>query len=232
MNFDQGFGDALRGSLMQERHMDMIANNLANVSTPGFKQERLIFDELMQRELTTDYSQGAMLGTNRNLDVAIMGEGFFQVKTSGGTRLTRNGSMQLDASGTLIDNAGNPYLSSDGGPIRLNPDGGALVIDEKGRVTQGNQQVGALAVVDVADRTQIVKEGGNLFFGADGKTPVTVPAKDFTVSQGSLEGSNVGVVEMMVDMITAHRAFESYQKCLQAMQEVDLKAINQVGRVA
>lgn len=231
MNFDQGFGDALRGSLMQERHMDMISNNLANVSTPGYKQERLIFDELMQRELRTDFEQGPLVGTNRPLDVAIMGDGFFRVQTPQGERLSRNGSFQVDAQGNLITVNGYQVMSADGGPITLDPDGGALVIDEKGRVTQGTDQIGAIAVVDVADRSQVVKEGANMFGGVNGQLPPTTPATAFTVAQGSLEGSNVEAVEMMVDMITAHRAFESYQKCMQAMQEVDLKAINQVGRV-
>jgi flagellar basal-body rod protein FlgG len=92
--------------------------------------------------------------------------------------------------------------------------------------------VGRLSVVDVKDKSTLEKAGSNLYAGVNGKPLRTVPARDYSISQGSLEMANVKVVNQMVSMISAHRAFESYQKAVLVMQDIDSKAATQVGRVA
>jgi flagellar basal-body rod protein FlgG len=134
--------------------------------------------------------------------------------------------------GSLVTSNGHPVLDPGGQGITLNPGGPAVHIDEKGNVYQGQEQLGTIGVVEVADKKKLQKEGVNLFVGDDGKLPPTTPAADFSLNQGSVEMSNVEVVPEMVNMIAAHRNFEAYQKALQAMQDMDNKTANQVGRVA
>ncbi len=232
MSYEYGFQDAARASVVQQHHLDIIANNLANAATAGFKADRLVFNDLMSREMRTVHGQGSLRHTDNPLDLAINGDGFFLVKTKDGNRLTRDGSFKMLANGTLVTSDGNQVLDSSGQGITLNPNGDRPHVDDQGGVYQGVEQVGIVGVVQVADKKQLRKEGMNLFSGEDGNLPATSPAQDFSLTQGSLEMSNVDVVTEMVGMINAHRNFESYQKALQAMQDMDNKTVNQVGRVA
>lgn len=232
MFYLQGISDAVHGALIQQHYMDIISNNLANVNTPGFKQDRLIFNDLMTRQVKTYFSQGNLRETENPLDLAIEGEGFFQVMAPGGTRLTRDGSFKMDANGNLVTSDGYQVLDQGGAPVVINPNGGKPVINEAGQVFQNSEQVGTIGVVKVPDQSALRKEGENLWAGENGATPATSPADGATVSQGSLEMSNVDTVTSMVNMISAFRGFESYQKAIHAFQEMDTKAATQVGRVA
>ncbi|ADK85691.1 flagellar basal-body rod protein FlgF [Desulfarculus baarsii DSM 2075] len=231
MFYDQGLADAACGSLMQIRHMDVTANNLANVSTTGFKGDRLIFDDMLSREMQVDFSQGSLQETGNPLDVALSGDGFFMIRTPGGDRLTRSGAFKMDANGALVTSEGHAVLDSAGQPVTLNPSGGQVFIDSEGNVSQDGAQVATLAVVEVQNKAALQKDGRTAFSGADGQLPPTAPAADVVVNQGSLEMSNVTVVDQMVNMITAQRAFESYQKAVHSLQEIDQKAVSQVGKV-
>lgn len=225
-----GYRDAVHGSIMQQRNMDIIANNLANLNTPGYKADRLIFNDVMTRQVKTYYDQGSLRTTGNPLDVAISGEGFFQVRTPKGIRLTRDGSFHMKGDGTLVTSSGYPVLGG-GGVIALNPEGPKPFIDEKGNISQGSDTVGRLSVVKVGDKRQLEKVGKNLFAGPGGRAPATTPATDYEIHQGALEMANVQVVREMVDMIAAFRGFESYQKAIRAMNEIDMKAATQVGQV-
>ncbi len=227
-----GFTDAVHGAIQQQRHMDIVANNLANVNTAGFKADRLIFNDIMTRQIMVDHRQGSLKVTHNPLDVAIEGQGFFQVKTKDGIRLTRNGNFSMLGDGRLVTMQGYPVLSAGGSPITLNPSGPRVHIDEKGGIYQGDNKLAVLGIVDVDDKTTLEKVGNNLFAGTGGKNPKVRPARDYSVSQGTLEMSNVEVVRQMVGMISAHRSFESYMKAIHAMEEIDTKAATQVGRVA
>ncbi|MCB2184843.1 MAG: flagellar hook-basal body protein [Deltaproteobacteria bacterium] len=231
MAFDYGFADATYGCLVQMRNMDIISNNIANVNTPGFKGDRMVFDELLGRELKTNYDQGALNATGNPLDMAIVGDGFFQVQTPQGLRLTRNGSFHLSSDGTIVTAEGYQVLSAGGAPINLNPLAGPVSVDDQGGVNQAGATVGSIGVVTVADPTTVMKEGANLYVGADGKAPLSQPAQGVSITGGHLETSNVQVVTEMVDMIDSFRAFESYQKAIQTMQNIDTKSATMVGRV-
>jgi flagellar basal-body rod protein FlgF len=231
--FYTGLVDAVHGAQMQMRNMDIISNNLANSSTAGYKADRLLFNEKMTRELQTFYEQGNFRSTGNPLDLALAGDAFFKVKTENGIMLTRNGALQMRADGTLIDGSGNEVLGQGDAPIVLNPQNGTPKIDEKGRIVQGDEEVGALAVVAVEDKGTIRKIGDNHFGPLqDSQGFDSQPAQDYSVSQGSLEMPNTTVVQEMVNMITSFRAFESYQKIIHAFNEMDTKAVNQVGKVA
>lgn len=232
MSYDYGFVEAAHATQMQQHHLDIISNNLSNVSTPGFKGDRLVFSHLMDRQTKTAYEQGSLKATENPLDVAITGNGFFRVQTDKGPRLTRDGSFKMLGDGSLVTSGGLKVLDLGGQPITLNPQGPPVHIDDVGNIYQGVEQLGTLAVVDVTDKKTLVKEGANLFAGQEGKPPVTTPATDYSLLQGHVEMANVDVLTEMVGMINAHRNFESYQKALQAMQDMDNRAVSQVGKVA
>ena len=231
--FYTGLIDAVHGAQMQMRNMDIISNNLANSSTAGYKADRLLFNEAMSQELQTFFDQGDMRSTGNPLDVALQGDGFFKVKTENGVMLTRNGALMMRGDGAIVDGSGNEVLGQGDAPIVINPQNGAPHIDEGGRIYQGSEQVGSLAVVKVPDKAFIKKIGDNLFGPAEeGKQITTEPARDFSITQGALETPNTTIVEEMVNMISSFRAFESYQKIIHAFSEMDAKAASQVGKVA
>ncbi len=232
MAYDSGYIDAVMGCLVQERNMDIIANNLANATTAGFKGDRLIFNDLMTRQVQTNHDQGSLQHTGNPLDVAIVGRGFFQVQTPNGIRLTRNGALHMNAEGVLVDGNGNPVLGEGGQGITLNPNGPAVSIGADGTVMQGRETVGKLSVVDVTDKALLMKEGANFFTGRGGKTPPVTPVEGAGVEQGYLETTNIQVAREMVDMIQTFRAFESYQKIIHSIQAMDNSCINRVGRSA
>jgi flagellar basal-body rod protein FlgG len=232
MPFDSGLIDASRAALVQQHNMDIISNNLANVNTNGFKADRLIFNDMLDRQVKNDHSQGAMRATDNPLDVAIGGDGFFKVQTAKGVMLTRDGSFKMMSDGSLVNSQGQKVLGKGGAPITLNPEGGLVQIDGTGSISQGNEQVGALEVVDVADKKSLIKEGASYFTGEGGKLPATKAATSYTVQQGAVEAANVDTVSEMVHMINTFRSFESYQKVIQTVQDMDSKTVNQVGRVA
>ena len=232
MAYDAAYVDAVMGCLVQERNMDIISNNIANATTAGFKGDRLIFNDLMTREAQVIYDQGPMQHTGNTLDVAIVGDGFFRVQTPEGVRLTRNGSMHMSSEGTLVDANGNQVLGEGGQGITLNPNGPAPSIGADGTIVQGDEQVGKLEVVDVADRALLMKAGGNFFTGRDGATPPATPVEGASIEQGYIEATNIKVVRQMVDMISTFRAFESYQKIIHSIQAMDTSCINSVGRSA
>ena len=231
--FYGGLIDAVHGAQMQLRNMDIISNNLANSNTAGYKADRLLFNEAMSRELQTYYEQGNLKSTENPLDLAIQGDGFFKVKTDDGVRLTRNGVFVMQADGTIADSSGNPVLGQGDAPIVLDPQNGSVRVDEGGKVYQDNEQVGALAVVEVQDKGAIKKIGDNLFGPQqEGGAIDTQNADDYSITQGSLEMPNTTIVKEMVNMISAFRSFESYQKIIHSFSEMDSKAVNQLGKVA
>lgn len=232
MPFDSGLIDASRAALVQQQNMDILSNNLANVNTTGFKADRLVFNDLLDRQVKSSYTQGPLNYTQNPLDVAIGGDGFFKVQTPKGLRLTRDGSFKLMSDGSLVNSQGLKVLGSGGSSLTLNPQGGKIVIDSQGTITQNNQQIGSLEVVDVKDKKSLVKDGGNLLNGENGNLPPTSAATGFNLTQGALEMSNVEVVGEMAQMINTFRSYESYQKVIQAVQDMDSKTTTQVGRVA
>jgi len=254
---NSGMYSALSGNLAAMQRLDVIASNLANVSTNGFKQDRLAFESvlagnqnppavppgqtadpvLLQARQLTDYSAGALAQTGNTYDVALQGDGFFVVKTPEGVAYTRQGNFRLSNDGTLVTSNGYPVLSKagdrpEGGqPIKIDTAaGGKPVVDSQGNITLNGEAVGSLAIFDFPKPYQLTKGAGALFLAGAGATPQ--PANPLTtVAQGALEQSNVDSISQMVQMIDASRYFETCQRTVRSFDDMAVKAINDLARV-
>ena len=235
---------AASGMQARMESLEMLANNLANVETGGYKADREFFSLYTGDDATsdpqtgdvstvpviesqwTDLSQGVIRQTTNPLDFAIQGEGMFAVQTAGGVRYTRNGSFRLSPSGTLTSSDGNPVLAQGGGQIAVQQGLPVEVLND-GTVQQGGQAVGQMQLVSF-DPESIAKEGLNYFAplaGARGK-----PASG-AVLQGKLEQSNVGAAESSVRLVAIMRQFEMLQKAMNLGNELNRRAIEEVARV-
>ena len=244
----------LSGAMGLEKQLDVIANNLANVNTPGFKKSGVAFNDYYAQALDAasgtkqataadqgaksaaegwppmavgyqSFTQGAIGPTGRDLDVAIEGDGFFNVEMTGESQpvLTRAGNFSLGVSGELMTAGGRRVLDSSGNPITIDPTAGKISILQDGTVMAGKTTVGQLSVVNVADQTKLQPIGEGLFRVAEGVTPAKVESP--RLLQGTLEGSNVQVVDEMVRMIQTERAYQVHQKAMQAVDDLTSKRI-------
>lgn len=225
--------------LAQERRLDQIANNLANVDTAGYKKEDITFWEMMFKtaenrdrvgkglKILTDQQQGSAKQTDSPLDFAINGEGFFKVQTPAGVRYTRNGNFTLNNQGQLSTAEGFLVLG-DGGPITLTDQN--VGVGRDGQIAANGLPVGRLELVSFADLQGLEKEGANLFrvrSGAAQEQPVTMPE----IQQGFLEGANVNTVSEMTEMIDLQRAYQSQQKAIQTTDDIDQQSTSRVGKL-
>lgn len=227
------------------RSMDVIANNIANVSTPGYKRESVRFEQYLQRVtpaegersgqtlsfvrdagVTRDLSGGRLEQTGAPFDIAINGSGFFVVQTSAGERYTRNGHFTLNADGTLVTETGDPVLG-DGGPISITADDGDVSIGADGTVSGSQGQIGKLRVVDFANPRALVKQGDSLYSA----TATANPATNASLSQGMLESSNVQPVIEIARMIEVMRAYEATSSLEQSSSDMKRQAIQKLGTV-
>jgi len=180
---------------------------------------------VMLEEINTDFSQGNLTTTSSPLDLAIRGEGFFQVQTPDGIRYTRDGSFTLDNERYLVTKEGY-YVLGENGPVQVLQDG-EVIINQQGEIFVNELFVDKLSIVTFNQINQLQKQGDNLFFADVDPTPIENPQ----VVQGALEGSNVNVVLEMVDLINAFRAYEANQKVIQTHDSTLDRVINYVGRI-
>lgn len=225
------------------RQQEVIANNIANVSTPGFKKDSVFMSELsraqtknlprksdwerpMLDQVYTDYGQGSLDQTGNPLDIAIDGPGFFVTQDSAGeTALTRDGVFTRDELGFLVTSDGEMVLS-DSGPIQL-PAGDVSVSDD-GVVSVDGAEIIRLSVVSVPDPLALEKVRPGKYQVPEGVEMSA--AVNFAVRQGYLESSNVNVVMQMVEMISSYRNYEADSKALQTQDESLGRLISEVGR--
>jgi flagellar basal-body rod protein FlgF len=227
---ERGLYIAASGMVAEMARQDLIANDLANSSTAGYKADRAIqgsFGSLLLQntqtgqqigtlgngarieEQVTDLDPQAIKETGEDLDFAIAGEGYFAVQTAQGTRYTRNGQFTLGANGRLLDQMANPVLNQNGQPITVGADG---------KVPEG--QVGVFAVNNAR------KTGDNFFTGTAGGRGAG------QVRSGALEGSGAEPTRAMTEMIASLRAFESGQKVITTIDSTLGKAASQVGSLS
>lgn len=223
------------GLLME---MQAVANNVANMSTNGFRREGVVFAEFVKalpaeggsismaeaRARRTDFTQGALQKTDGPLDVAIEGDGFFMVQTPGGQRLTRNGGFMQDAAGALVTADGYPVLDPGGAPVFIPQGSGRPVISEDGVVSADGRPIGALAVVTVDDPRNMTRESSTLFSTEEPTRPA-----EGRVFQGYVESGNVSPVEELSRLVEVQRAYELGQKMLDREDERIRSAIRQLG---
>jgi len=229
---------ALSGAVAREQAISNIASNLANVSTTGFKKDRISFAALLRgakqtgqaqginynriRTIGTDFSQGGMQTTDRPLDVAIDGPGFFKVQKDNQIFYTRAGRLMLDNNGTIKTEDGCTVLGAGGGPLQLDTtQGKEIVIAETGEISvNGEQSGGQLQVFAVEDQEQLVKVGHALYKLAKGGDQ---PLPEFRLLQGNLEASNVNMMEEMTAMIASQRTFEAHTKMIESYSRLSEK---------
>lgn len=211
---------AAAGSLAQERRLDVLTNNLANVHTAGFKQDRPSFETYLRAatpmvvlaSTRPDLTAGALATTGNSLDLGLDGPGFFVVQTPQGVRYTRQGSFRLDARNQLVTQDGHPVLG-EGGPLVVN--GRAVTVDAQGQIEVDGKRVGRLRLVELQPEG-LRKSGGTLFESAG--VPPAAP-RSTQVRQGHLELSNVNPARAMTELIEVLRTYEAYQKTIQSIQE-------------
>ncbi|MEI8396165.1 MAG: flagellar basal-body rod protein FlgF [Rhodospirillaceae bacterium] len=230
--------------MMALRHqMDVVANNVANATTTGFKQERVQFAEFLDkpangervslvqdRTTVRDLSPGPVSATSNPLDVAISGKGWFAVDTLNGPHYTRAGRFQLDAKGTIVDNNGLPVMGTGNRPItlptgttRINITGDGSVFSDANPLTP----VGRIGVVNFQKEQQMTEVGSGLFTTDEIPTPA---AKDTKITQGAIEESNVKPVIEMTNMINVLRQYQGMQKIVDAEHERLKNMIQKLGR--
>jgi len=201
--------------------MDVIANNIANMNTTGFKGEKMMFVEHIVRskggskiggernsyvrDIATarDLSEGPAQQTGNPLDLAIKEDGYFVIGTEAGERYSRNGSFQLDPEGRLITRAGDPVLSEDGEPFFFSPEDKDITIANDGTISTENGALGRLGIVTFQNPHELKIVAGGLYSSTQAPQPADAPI----VLQGMLENSNVQPIIEMTRMIEAHRSY-------------------------
>ncbi len=218
-----------QGGLRQERKLEGVSNNLANVDTNGFKKDVVSFDRFFQARINKDYSQGTITRTGNPLDLALSGPGFFKVETDQGIQYTRNGNFYLDNQGVLVDANANPVMGI-GGPIVIDTEAGQNIhINEGGQVLVNNEVVDTLDIVSFEDLNKLKRSAKNLLSYTGDPADEIIP-ENLVVEQMALEKSNVAVVDEMVKMIDYQRIYETFTKSMMTFDDIDGKSVNEVGK--
>jgi flagellar basal-body rod protein FlgF len=228
------------------RQLDVIANNIANMNTAGFKVERPAFQEVSERParhqdgprpirfvedwaLARDFSAGALEKTGSAFDVAIETQGFLSVMDEASREifLTRDGRLQPNSDGVLVTQTGHTVLDDERAPITLDLENAQdLVINRDGTLVQGGEVIARLGILDVTDRSQLTKQGDNLFRADEA---ALVQPEELVLRQGFLEASNVQPILEMTRMMETNRAYDSASKMIRAAEELKRKAIEKLA---
>jgi flagellar basal-body rod protein FlgF len=253
-----GLYAAVSGSLAHEKRLAILTNNLANANTAGFKADRPVFQvdplpvvtgplpvadgsamvlaplnrfegrdsaQTQLRAVHTDFTQGDLRDSGNPLDLALEGRGFFSVQTPDGVAYTRQGTFSLNAEGTLVTASGHPVLG-DNGPMRLH--GSKIEVEPlTGRVSVDGTFVDRLKIVDFPQPYALEKQGDVLFRSVVPNPPAT-PA-NAVVRQGAVETANVQPVRLLVSVMETSRAYEAYQKVIQAFNDTAGRAVNDIA---
>ena len=254
----QGINIAASGMISVLNQNDIIANNLANINTPGFKQLMPTFKNIHDSKIydatnkndspeenvigsisagsaidasMLDFKQGAISKTNSPLDVAINGKGFFCIESDGKECYSRNGRFSLNEEGELVTSAGNKVLGENGRSISIDVQMGGIndvVIAADGRILQKGAEVDRLKMVDFEDKSKLQMMGNSLF-SSGGEKPVEL--ENVALSQGYIEGSNANVIESMINSITGARTYETLSSVIKNSNATLKQTVTQVGAV-
>lgn len=229
------------------RELNVVANNLANMNTSGFKAEQPLFTEYLQKipspdtisketiRFTQDYgtvrdfSTGDIMPTDNPLDVAINNDGFFVLDTPEGERYTRKGQFQLDNEGALVTSEGSYVLSEDNAPFFFSATEREIMINKDGSVSTENGYVGKLKLVDFANKQKLLATHSGLYTTTSDNPPQEM--EDITIAQGMIEKSNVSSVTEMTKMIDLHRSFNNIQKMIENEHQRQSRAIDVLAGV-
>ena len=230
--------------------LEVIANNLANIDTTGFKKDNVFLQVLNEQQAIkrtnagygdlaaldareyTDFTQGSFQTTSNPLDVALLGDGFFTVETPQGLRYTRNGNFSLAQDGTIQTSDGYPVLGTAG---RLRIDNwskistGDISISPRGELTVDKLTIGQLRISDFPKPYQLEKAGNSFFAPKEKVVPIEAGANT-VIKQGMLEESNIDAIEEMVSMIELNRSYETDQR-MTTIQDGTLDKAMEIGKV-
>ncbi len=229
----EGIHNAAEGMQVCLIQQELIANNLANLNTNGYKSGNVFLRLLessgnagqkLQEEQVFDFQQGALQNTGNTWDFALAGDGFFMVESAQGVRFTRNGSFHPDADGFLAASDGS-YVLGENGPILAS---GAMSVNQNGELFENGRYVDTLRVVDFVRPYRLLKLSDSQYV-LDDQTVESRSVEKGIVRQGFLEQSNVNAIREMVSMISVFRNFEAGSKALQMADETLGKAINEMG---
>ena len=238
---------SLSQQLAAYRAMDVIANNIANASTPGFKRETAKFEEFVTHVrpsetqtgpqalsfvkdagVVRDLGQGELTSTGASLDFAINGKGFFAVQTPNGMRYTRDGHFSLNQDGQLVTSDGYA-VQGDGGNITITPDDGNVSVGPDGTISSilngASNQIGKLQVMSFPNERAMIKQGTNLY----STTQAATPSAESTVAQRMLEGSNVKPVIEISHMVEVMRAYQMTATLSSSQEQLMRQAIDKLG---
>ena len=249
----RGLYTAGTGMLLQRRKMETTTNNIVNSDTTAYKREYNIahsFDEvlavrindahhrrLLSRDvgplrlgtqvdhLHIDFNMGALEGTERPTDLALIGDAFFVIQTENGERFSKTGAFYLNNEGFIIDGEGN-FLLGNNGPINVG--GLNFSVDPSGQVFNEFGFVDTIRVVSFEDNQTLRRQGSNLYFETE--PPMAAP-NEFRIAQGFIEMSNVDIGREMVDMLALFRVYETNQRFVTMIDETVGKAANEIGRM-
>jgi flagellar basal-body rod protein FlgG len=244
------------GVLTNSYRQDVIANNLANAQTVGFKRSLALFQQrpteaqssgdsestdpmlegigggMLATPTSIDFSAGQIEETGQNLDVAIHGRGFFAVKDGDQTKLTRNGRFMIDRDGflSLANESGQHVLDVNHNPIQV---GGipqsVISIGKDGMITADNQILGQLGLVEVPDESQLTPRGGTLYsYGGDSKQLARASGQ---LASGFLEGANVDPMTEMTQLINCQRQLEANANMIRFQDQTLSRLVNDVGKI-
>ena len=247
-----GIYSALSGAIAQERNLSVVANNIANANTTGFKADRAVFNEILTKvkappalspslryanvaDVAIDHQPGSLKLTGRKLDAALQGDGYFTIETPQGERYTRSGSFVMDHEGTLRTLAGHRVMG-EAGPVTARgieltiPDNTReIAINPDGTIRADEQEIGKLKLVRFASEPDdLIKDGLTWFKPANGAMPRAAEAT-VTVEQGFLEDSNCNAVSGMNELIIVTRSFEALQKVIETYRDLDSRTARDVG---
>jgi flagellar basal-body rod protein FlgF len=217
--------------------LDMLANNLANTGTTGFKADREFYSlyqeaiPMIQRQWT-DFSQGTLMPTGNPLNLALSGKGFFSLNSPAGVVYTRNGDFRISKSNQLETSEGFTLRNTidQGRPITVDPQA-AITIDRQGAVFQAGQQRGQMEIAAVDQASVSLRKQGNSYYAIDAEGIQAAPAEAVEVRQGTLEQSNTPVADGAVRLISVMRQFEMLQRALTMGAEMNKRAVEDVARV-
>jgi flagellar basal body rod protein FlgG len=227
--------------------IDMLANNIANGSTGGFKADREFYSTYLAPEIAdgsqasvgespvvqrqwTDFSQGTLVPTGNPTDLALSGGGFFVVNGPNGPLYTRNGNFQLSSKGVLMSSDGYAVQVTGGGALQA-LGGGPLTIQNDGSVFQGGNLVGQLRVVDFSDASQLSRTTGPYFQNSDPQAN-PLKASQAVVYQGKVESSNAQPAESAARMVLLLRHYEMLQRAIRVGSEMNQQSVQEVARVS
>ncbi|MGD0300882.1 MAG: flagellar basal-body rod protein FlgF [Bryobacteraceae bacterium] len=234
---------AMRSSMQS---LDLLANNMANASTSGYKGDSefhtVYTSEAADADATelpvtlpmierrwTDFAQGLLEPTNNPMDFGLSGKGFFVVKGPNGPLYTRNGNFRMSPDGTVVTSDGYPLLGQDGQPVKATDTGQPLQVSIDGSVIQNGQPLGQVHLVDFKDPTALSKQGNNYYHNVSGKDPLD--ATEAQIYQGKVEASNVSAAHGAVRLVNVTRQFEMMQKAISIANDMNKEAIEQVAKV-